>query len=142
MIHPVAIIHIGILVLWLMIFLSCSGLYFSSRFKRTTTAVMMNFTFALIIWLVVPVLLALASAITHSNDLAEDYMDTNPFVHAVVSIDATAGKSAPSGYWWLGSRGGQVFDATVWMLSCMAVYVSLGLLFAWRAKCRFRRNIF
>ena len=70
------------------------------------------------------------------------YMDTNPFVHAVVSIGATAGKSAPSRYWWAGSRGGDVFGATLWMLSCMAGYVFFGAVLAWRAQSRFRRDIF
>ena len=140
-IHPVAIIHIGILVLWLMVFLSCSGLYFSSRFKRTTTAVIMNFTFALVIWFVVPVLLFLTSAITRNANFAESYMDTHPYVHAAISIDAAAGKSTPDGYEWLGSRS-QVLGATIWMLSCMAGYVCFGALLAWRAQSGFRRNIF
>jgi len=69
-------------------------------------------------------------------------MDTNPFVHAAVCIDAAAGKSRPSGYWWPGSPSGGVFDATVWMLSCMAGYVFFGAVLAWRAQSRFRRNIF
>ena len=141
MIHPVAIIHIGILVFWLMVFLSCSGVYFSSRFKRTTTAVMMNFALALTIWFVVPILLFLTSEITHDDNFAEDYMDTNPFVHAAICIDAAAGKSSPGVYEWLGSRS-QVFGATVWMLSCMAGYVCFGAVLAWRAQSRFRRNIF
>lgn len=140
-IHPVAILHIGILVLWLMIFLSCSGLYFSSRFKRTTTAVIMNFTFALAIWFVMPVALFLASAITRNTTFAESYMDAHPFVQVAICIDAAAGKSMPDSYEWLGSRR-QVFGATVWMLSCMAGYVSFGALLAWRAQSRFRRNIF
>jgi len=49
-IHPLAIFQIGILVIWISIFLSGSGIYFSSRFKNTTTAVIMNFTLAAIIW--------------------------------------------------------------------------------------------
>jgi hypothetical protein len=128
-------------VLWLTVFLSCSGLYFSSRFKRTTTAVIMNFSFAVTIWAIIPILLLLTSSITRDAHVAENYMDTHPLVHAVISIDAAGGKSAPTSYDWLGSRS-QVFEATVWMLACMAGYVFLGAILAWRAQSRFRRNIF
>ncbi|MBW7988928.1 MAG: ABC transporter permease [Planctomycetes bacterium] len=143
-IHIVANIQIAILVAWIVVFLSGTGLYFSSCFKRTTTAVIMNFTLAAAIWAIVPLLLGLIGIITHEGDFAEAYMDTNPFVHAVVIIDATVKNPVTTGsYDWVGSRRSKdVVDSTSWMLTCMAVYMSLGAFFAWRAKCRFRRNIF
>jgi len=145
-IHPVAIIQMGILVAWIVVFLSGTGLYFSSRFRRTTTAVIMNFALAAAIWAIVPILLALITEITHSiyDDLFRAYMDTNPFVHAVVVIDATANENPVKigSYNWIGFRSTDVVESTSWMLICMVVYMLLGYLFAWRAKCRFRRNIF
>lgn len=144
-IHPIAIIQMGILVAWIVIFLSGTGLYFSSRFKRTTTAVIMNFALAAAIWAIVPLLLALITEITHNkDDFVEAYMDTNPFVHAVVVIDATANENPVKigSYNWIGSRRTDVVESTSWMLVCMAGYILLGAFFAWRAKCRFRCNIF
>lgn len=144
-IHPIAIIQIGILVAWILVFLSGTGLYFSSRFKRTTTAVIMNFALAAAIWAIVPLLLALITEITHNkDDFVEAYMDTNPFVHAVVVIDATANENPVKigSYNWIGFRSTDVVESTSWMLICMAGYMLLGYLFAWRAQCRFRRNIF
>ncbi len=145
-IHPVAIIQMGILVAWIVVFLSGSGLYFSSCFKRSTTAVIMNFALAAAIWAIVPLLLALITEITHSiyDDLFRAYMDTNPFVHAVVVIDATANENPVKigDYNWIGFRRTDVVESTSWMLICMVGYMLLGAFFAWRAKCRFRRNIF
>ncbi|MFH1717148.1 MAG: ABC transporter permease subunit [Planctomycetota bacterium] len=142
-IHPVAIFQIGILVAWIVVFLSGTGLYFSSCFKHTTTAVITNFALAATIWAILPILMAILSGITNEGDyLLEAYMNTNPFVHACVIMDATAEQGELSGYDWVGTGSLQVGESTFWMLVCMAGYMALGLLFAWRAKCRFRRHIF
>jgi len=148
-IHPVAIIQMGILVAWIVVFLSDTGLYFSSRFRRTTTAVIMNFALAAAIWGILPLLMAIVASINapftrDARDFVEAYMDTNPFVHAVVVIDATANENPVriTSYNWIGSRNHRVVGATAWMLTCMAGYILLGTIFAWRAQCRFRRNIF
>jgi ABC-type transport system involved in multi-copper enzyme maturation permease subunit len=142
-IHPVAIVQICILVDWIVVFLSGTGLYFSSCFKHTTTAVIMNFVLAVTIWAVVPMLLGLMGIIMREGDFVEAYMDTNPFVHAAVIMDATANSgSALSRYNWIGFGNQDVVESTSWILACMAGYISIGAFFAWRAKCRFRRNIF
>jgi ABC-type transport system involved in multi-copper enzyme maturation permease subunit len=148
-IHPIAIIQIGILVTWVVVFLSGSGLYFSSCFKRTTTAVIMNFALAAAIWGILPLLTTIAFSINPSfnrnaRDFVENYWDTNPFVHAVVIIEATTNKNPVKigSYNWIGSRRTDVVRSTSWMLTCMAGYLLLGAVFAWRAKCRFRCNIF
>jgi ABC-type transport system involved in multi-copper enzyme maturation permease subunit len=56
-IHPIAVVHLAILVTWIVVFLSGSGLYFSARLKRTTSAVVANFALALTLWAVIPLLL-------------------------------------------------------------------------------------
>lgn len=143
MIHPLAIVQVGILASWLVLFLSCSGLYFSARYENTTTAVIMNFTFALAIWAIVPLLLTLITNVTHVRQaIVEAYMDANPLTHLGVTMDATAGKHAPGIYHWLRSGDTDASAATVWMLTCAGGYVLLGAIFAWLAKRRFRRNIF
>ena len=142
-IHPIAIFQTAMLVGWLVAFLSGSGLYFSTRFKRTTTAVIANFTLAAAIWGLAPLLMAfLAELRVVDHNFIESYLDTNPFVHIVVIMEATASRSNLSNYHWVSNGSKNVFDSTAWMAACALGYVSLGLLFAWRAKCRLRRNIF
>ena len=146
-IHPVGVFQMAVLVAWIIVFLSCTGIYFSSRFRHTTTAVIMNFALAAILWGIVPILFIMASEIAHIRarwfrNLAETYFDTNPFVHAVVVIEAAAPSRPGHDYNWVGHRGLNFFPSTLWMLACMAGYIGVGLLFAWRAKRRLRRNVF
>ena len=148
-IHPLAIIQSGILVTWIAIFLSGSGLYFSSRFKHTTTAVLMNFALVASIWAILPLLMAIIASINspftrEARELVEAYTDTNPFVHMGNIMIATAGKNQANmgSYYWPGHGTMNAAKSTVWMLTCMVGYILIGYLFAWRAKHRFRRNIF
>lgn len=142
-IHPIAIIQTALLVGWLVVFLSGSGLYFSACFKRTTTAVIANFTLAAFVWGLAPLLMALMAEIDLLDfDFIESYLDTNPWVHIVVIMEATTGRGNLSNYHWVDYGNRNVYDAMLWMAACTFGYVSLGLLFAWRAKCRLRRNIF
>jgi len=142
--HPAAIFQAGILVTWVVVFLVGSGLYFSSCYKRTTTAVMMNFALVVVIWGIFPFVMAMTALINHdTRPLIETCMDMHPIVHAIVIFETAVKNDGGYGWFSFGSIdhiGG--VRSTVWMLTCMAGYVSLGLLFAWRAKCRFRRNIF
>ena len=147
-IHPIAIGQMAILVVSVVVFLSFTGIYFSSRFKHTTTAVIMNFALAAVIWAGVPILLVVAHNIGHLrfrwfNDLAEAYFDTNPFVQAVAVMDGTADSAGHlRSYGWISSRGLDAFESTCWMVFCMLTYVALAWLFAWRAKRRLRRDVF
>ena len=147
-IHPLAIIQIGMLVTWIAVFLSGSGLYFSSRFKHTTTAVMMNFTLAAAIWAILPLLMAIVASINapftrDARELVDIYIDTNPFVHVGnIMIATVSEKPAMGSYFWPGHGTLNATESTVWMSACMVGYILIGFLFAWRAKHRFRRNIF
>jgi ABC-type transport system involved in multi-copper enzyme maturation permease subunit len=148
-VHPFAIIQTAILVTWTAIFLSGSGLYFSSRFKHTTTAVLMNFALAAVIWAILPLLMAIISEINSPfrnelRDVSEAYIDTNPFVHMGNIMIATVGEKPHriGNYHWPGQGTLNVFGSTIWMLVCMVGYILIGFLFAWRAKCQFRRKIF
>jgi len=142
-IHPIALLQMAILVAWIFVFLSGTGLYFSTRFKHTTTAVIANFALMAVIWALVPIMMALILEITRSShDSFTAYIDTNPFVHAFNIIDGTVGTGGLSTYYWPGLGSHNAAQATAWMLTCMVGYMSVGMLFAWRAKCRLRRNIF
>jgi ABC-type transport system involved in multi-copper enzyme maturation permease subunit len=146
-IHPLAIIQTGMVVTWIAVFLSGSGLYFSSSFKHTTTAVIMNFTLAAAIWAILPLLMAIIASINtpftrDARELVEAYLDTNPFVQIVAIVGATAPEGDVQNYNWLGLGNMNAAESTVWMSACMVGYILIGFLFAWRARHRFRRNIF
>jgi len=148
-IHPFAIVQTGILVTWIAIFLSGSGLYFSSRFKHTTTAVLMNFALVAAIWAILPLLMAIVGSINSPfkyevRVLVEAYIDTNPFVHMGNIIIATVGEKPYriGSYYWPGQGTLNAVESTILMLVCMGGYIIIGLMFAWRAKCQFRRKIF
>jgi ABC-2 type transport system permease protein len=140
-IHPVAIIQMAILVAWIVVFLFGTGVYFSARVRHTTTAVIANFALAGAIWALAPILLGLIASIGRTGeDLFEAYIATNPMVHAGVVMNATTGTL--DSYWWPSFSSLNAAGSTIWMITCMVGYMLLGVLFAWRAKCRFRRNIF
>jgi ABC-type transport system involved in multi-copper enzyme maturation permease subunit len=141
-IHPVAIIQMAILVAWIVVFLFGTGVYFSARFRHTTTAVIANFALAGAIWALAPILLGLiAVGIGRAGgDIFEAYIATNPMVHAGVVMDATT--RTLGSYYWPSFNSLNAAGSTIWMIACMLGYMLLGVLFAWRAKCRFRRNIF
>ena len=136
-IHWIALIQMSILVAWLVIFLASTGLYFSTRFKRTTTAVIANMALAACLWVVVPILLLIFLIVTHGDDdLLSVYMDMNPFVHAVVIT------IADGHYEWMQGELSGVADATGWIILNFIVYVTVGLVFVGRAGTRLRLNPF
>ncbi|MHC4148323.1 MAG: ABC transporter permease subunit [Planctomycetota bacterium] len=153
-IHPIAVVHLTMLVAWVVVFLLGSGLYFSASLKHTTSAVVANFALALVLWAVIPLLLGLATTISHDDDALEAYVSTNPMVQAIViMVGAGGSENAASDlsaldYDWPHEREDFWLDCdkaegtTAFLLITMLAYISFGFLFAWRAKCRFRRNVF
>jgi len=140
--HPVVILQTAILVTWIIAFLCSSGLYFSSVFKRTTTAVIMNFVLPGIIWVLMPFLLLIGARIVSQNDdFVEVYLNINPFAHAGIIVNAGCHQGI-DGYDWPGFGGLNAFESTTLMLFWMVCYLIVSFLFFWRAKCRLRRNIF
>lgn len=146
-VHPAVIIHLVMLVAWLAIFLTGAGLYFSSRLRRTTSAVVASFALALTLWAIIPVLLGMVSTFTHDESIVGAYLSANPIVQAGVIVQGAAishssylGLSVLEYRWPFINLG---FASTTFVLLVISlVYISLGVLFGWRAKCRFRRNIF
>jgi ABC-type transport system involved in multi-copper enzyme maturation permease subunit len=143
-IHPIAVVHLALLAVWVVFFLTSTGLYFSTRLRHTTTAVIANLGLVAGLWAVFPLFLAIFTGVMAktSTGVIETYMDLNPFVHAGVIMDAAAHKGSLGTYDWLqrGMRSPQ--DATSWMALTCAVYVSVGLVFLTRAAARLRVNPF
>ena len=120
------------------VFLCGTGLYVSSRLRRTSAAVAANFVLAGSVWSVLHFLLALygwafqhfyrrygrAFQHVYGRSLIDCFWETVPFVQATETV-------------WSRRRYG-LPDTTLYVLG----YILLGILFAWRAKCRFRRDVF
>ena len=148
-IHPAAIVHVFMLVAGIVVFLTGSGLYFSSRFKRTTSAVVANFALAVVLWMVIPTLFGIASTINRKGDVFEAYVSANPVIQAYTIMNGAGGernaKTKLSGleYNWPPSRHSEgIYSTTGMLMVTTLIYISVGFLFAWRAKCLFRHNIF
>ena len=152
-IHPIAIIHSFIFVAGLVSFLTGVGIYFSARFKRTTSAVVANFALAVALWIIIPALLGATSLFARGQDhrnAFETYLSANPAIQAVVVMNGAGGASNARtklprlNYDWprRSNDWRRVWNTTGVLIVCMLIYVSVGFLFAWRAKCRFRRNVF
>jgi ABC-type transport system involved in multi-copper enzyme maturation permease subunit len=127
------VVAIGTIVL-----LCGTGLYVSSRLRRASAAVAANFVLAGSVWCVLHFLLALyglasqhfyeryGTAFRHiyGRSLIDCFWDSVPFVQATETV-------------WSRRRYGSP-DTTFYVLG----YILLGIIFAWRAKCRFRRDVF
>jgi len=140
-IHPIALFQVGVLVVWTLVFLSSTGMYFSLRFKHTTTAVIANMGIAAALWAVFPLMLGITAHIAKGGeDLIEMYMDLNPFVHAIVISLATTHKGSLGHYEWICGEMSSLVDATGWILLTAFIYLVVGLAFAAWAGSRMRRN--
>ena len=140
-IHPIALPMMIIISTWTIIFFCSSGIYFSARFKHTTTAVIMNFALGIFLWFLIPfVLLLLSEAFNLLNDdFAESYLNCIPFIQAAVVIEGAC-RSKLSFYWpnfWNGT-----LPSLSLLLAFFVGYSALAAAFLWRAKNLFRKKIF
>ena len=111
----------------------------------------MNFGLGLTLWAIVPMLLGMIVAISAVHEIGVGLcISSNPIYQAGTPMEGASGtRNARIGlgrlrYSWPDSLGDDATAAatTVRMLVFMIIYILAGVLFAWRAKCRFRRNIF
>jgi len=153
-IHPIAIFHLLIVVAWLSCFITAAGLYFSTRFARTTSAVVASFSLALGLWVAGPILVGLLNTVGGRRVPFEKYLWAHPAIQAELVMAGAGGRRNASlsvGALDYGTEhvmfriGRGTFDVHR-MTSILTVtaflYGLLGLLFFWRAKCRLRRNVF
>jgi len=140
---PLALIHMILIIAGTIIFLSGTGFYFSSRLKHTNEAVITNIALAASIWGILPLFLAfLAQADRSMRNLGEYYLNVVPFVQATAVMVATDfSNSIWSSYDWPDHNRGPL-ESTYLILTVMLGYMFIGMLFAWCAKRRFRRDIF
>jgi len=147
-IHPIAILLIPIFTTGLVVFLTGSGLYFSARFKRATSAVIACFAMAMTLWIILPALLGLVSVFTHDFDAVGNLVSANPAAQIAILMDGAGGNwNARAGFSklnfpWPDSSWSKAWPTTGLVIIYMLIYTGAGVTFGWRAKCRFRRNVF
>jgi ABC-type transport system involved in multi-copper enzyme maturation permease subunit len=141
-IHPAAIPQFGLIAAWALVFLSCTGLYFSQRLKHTTTAVIANMGLAFALWAIIPLMAAIIMVGIGQLDgnWIEPYTDMNPFVQAGVVAMATAHEGNLHDYEWAQGGLSGVIDATGWILLTALAYGAVGLALAAWTRARMRRN--
>ncbi|KPK77613.1 MAG: hypothetical protein AMJ79_02675 [Phycisphaerae bacterium SM23_30] len=150
-INPLGLALMIMLVSGITIFFTGSGLYFSALCRHTTTAVIANFALAVCLWGIIPLLLSLSGGLVYYEHGYGLYMDvTNPFHQSSIIMEAT------TEHWWYFPRYGFSYlhfnwlalDADDWRRSTLTVFLTMfgyaltGLLFAYRARYRIRRNVF
>jgi ABC-type transport system involved in multi-copper enzyme maturation permease subunit len=142
--HPIAILQMSMLITGVVVFLSGSGIYFSTRFRRTTSAVVANLAMSLILWALTPLLVVNYKYGFYTHDTINLYLSTNPVIQAVVIMDLgnTDSDLSDLKYDWPFNDLDELGATNVFLCITMLIYMSLGLFLAWRAKCRFRSNIF
>ena len=147
-IHPAAVIHLAMIIAGVLIFLNGSGLYFGSKFRHTTTAVVMNFAFVLMVWLAVPSISEYIASLSDHYNLHGLTISVNPIVQTIVVMNADSGTGAARtsifllSYEWPFKQCNTFFSTTALLMGLLLFHSGIGLLFAWRAKCNIRRNIF
>jgi len=154
-VHPIVLVHLAMLVVWLVLFLTGTGMYFSARLRRTTAAVMANLGLALALWAVLPILLGLTMALSRGDsNYIELVSCAHPVAQGIVVTAAGAGEDRASEliedleYDWpdsvrhFGRRAPGAGKTTVRMFVSILGYGLVGLAFALRAKAHLRRKLF
>jgi ABC-2 type transport system permease protein len=142
-IPPIAFLQEGIVAAEVIAFLCSSGIYFSSRFKHTTTAVGMNLILAASVWALFPLLMVFISEIfDFPNDSPGICMDIHPFYQAANIIQATVNNSRSQPYYGEGLGDMNTYEYTIFLLACLTIYLFVGFMFILAAKKRLRKNIF
>jgi len=153
-IHPIATVHLLVLVVWLTCFVTSAGLYFGTRFGRTTSSVVASFALVLGLWVLGPTIAGLLSVFGNSTDPLRSYMWFHPAFQAEVLMSGASGvRNADLPLRSL--RYGEehvVFDLvgkslrfagmTKMLLATASVYLAAAAIFFWRARCRLRRSVF
>ncbi len=147
-IHIIALVLMSTLMVTTIFFLSCTGIYFSAKLKRTTSAVVANFALALFLWLIIPILMILVAEIANEHDIFEITIIPNPVVQAIVIMEECGGENnahkslGQLSFNWPDSGHKDFSTSMGILLTSMFCYSFVGFIFAWRAKCLFRKKIF
>ena len=136
----ISIFFLTFLMLGIIVFLYGVGLYFSSRFDNTNSAVIAFLVLLSMIWLVCPHILN-SSSIRSSwfEPLAKNSRIINPFI--LTRTIMTADLHSMRQYVRWPDQYRNYFSSFLLMTVIVITYIITGVIFAWRAKCLFRRKL-
>ena len=146
---PVVILHLAMLAGWITLFLTGSGLFFSSCFKRTTTAVVANLALCAVIWAAMPlVLYVLCERSPLMRKFPDLYVTGNPVVQEAVVIErgGTYGMHPmhlsrySDSYFWPDQKLSPS-ETTERIVKWSLLYVAAGVGFALLARGRIRAKV-
>jgi ABC-type transport system involved in multi-copper enzyme maturation permease subunit len=142
--RPDLCLHVLLIILSAFAFLTGTGLYLSSRFRSPTTAGTATVGLAAALWLALPAAMTPLPTAA-ARRMAQAAGDVSPFVQLAVAIEGASEASHSSGrtaeYTWgrrTRSRGAMAAQLALGA----GLHVAVGLLAAWRAKCRLRKVVF
>ncbi len=134
-----AIPQVTFIILSSIVFLSATGLYFGSRFNRTTDAVTANLLLAIVVWCIIPVLSQLAALAWGRHWGNGEFFAAAPYAQTI-AMAVTTFEGAP-GEIWCFNRVMIRSQVTLLIVMCFLAYIPIACLFAWRAVRSFRRHI-
>ena len=147
-INPIAIFHLGMLAAAVIIFLCGTGIFFSSTFRRTTSAVVANISLVALIWLIAPIFSSLIAGILNNRAIADAAVSVNPVIQSGVVMFGDSGTQnvgvslSQLEYKWPSKKADDFGTITLLVFLTSLGYSIAGIFFAWQAKRRFRKNIF
>lgn len=146
--HPIVLLHLAIVFIGPIVFLSGTGVFFGLRFRKSITASALNLGGALAIWLVIPVAIMLAlELVLNNSDLSDTFgyavFFTSPVIQGGVSVegahDEFAEKLRDFDYHFINGDLRPV-GWTVFTIASATVQSLIGLAFAWLAILRFEKH--
>ncbi|MCF7972519.1 MAG: ABC transporter permease subunit [Phycisphaerae bacterium] len=147
-IHPTALIIMPAILVWVIVFLSGTGLYFGTRSQKTSGAVISNLALILALWLVLPAAVGVFNIFGRHEDLLNQVTFANPLFQAATAMFGLAGRHNADVPWVKlkfnqMSRDWEQSWAFLSMLGLYAgVYILAGIGFLALAKRRMRKQIF
>ena len=157
-VHPVALLHLAMIVTGVVVLVTGTGLYFSTLVRRPTAAILLNLGFVIALWAVLPIMVYSATVmlwliISRGSPTGEPwplfvYLLTHPLFQAGTAVECASGTDnaakllAQIMYRWPVARPMGVLGVTAVIGAVMAAHVFLGWLIASRAVGRLRKKVF
>ncbi|MBN1974478.1 MAG: ABC transporter permease subunit [Sedimentisphaerales bacterium] len=142
---PLSLFLLTIMMIGIVAFLYGASLYFSSRFKNTSNAIIAIIILLSVIWLVFPVVIdsnipRFYAQYFQFGPFNRSYMIINPFIltQTIMTTDLYTVRQ----YITWPDQTRDYLSSFILMTNIVFAYLLSGAFFAWRAKCQFRRHIF
>jgi ABC-type transport system involved in multi-copper enzyme maturation permease subunit len=147
-IHPASLLIVSVIVCWVVAFLSGTGLYFGTRFKKTSGAVISNLALILLLWLVLPAVIGVLGIFGSYEALLNNVSFANPVVQTSIALTGLSGTENAQ-LDWTRIRFRLMYEdlekpwAFAGMLTLYAgIYIAAGVGFLLLARRRLRKGIF